>query len=606
MKKLNLLVYLLLVVTLVFSSCKKSDNDDNGGSDEDYKFSYSCLNTYLFSSCFSDPLQSISDRFKNQSNQLNGNNVDAVVITESDVYSLSEYQLTEIRKVMAKGGVIVVMSPTIDAMNEFSESIIEDWNVFGDANFNYYDVIEGLENFRYIWNGFDKQFENYKAIAFCGDNILVFPNFGSNKEVEFITLSVDMETREVVDSTKVASYEMVNTSIEYDIDAIIKWMNKSVEESRIQLRDGGTDIKDMGKIITIPLNFDYNTTLLGKHYVGLKENFVRHINQRFVYRVWSVYDLANQKDIYLIHRDVIFEGSALKPEPTDPGSWLQDVDGKKRYYGPFLTGIEVKTEFSDPSCEMLDVQPQNPMTSTTYSEGFSWGINAGLTLSSNPGLNIGGGITLSTQQSTTVPDLQMSVVFDYNKPFFKYEPHWPEKWPEGHFVGDKHDIAVDNIKSDLDLSQKWIYLVKPNDNSTYSIKDSFSNRIDFLYSKTGFFENIDSYYGIRYNWSDFRVDLPAPPRAVQEWRMFCETADTELVRFLSESYKNYFYDSPFKIATATASDMQPIDLFIKDFENHLNNDRALWKSRGFTGTYTFVWKQTNTPDVYTKTTFTVE
>ena len=113
-----------------------------------------------------------------------------------------------------------------------------------------------------------------------------------------------------------------------------------------------------------------------------------------------------------------------------------------------------------------------------------WTVNAGLSISANPGVNVGGSLTIQESKSTQIPDLGTVVNFRHDNVLFKYKAN---VLPIGHFAKG-HDIAKDCLHSDLNPSQSWIYRIntRPQDNSKYHLNISFWVWPTFLYSWDAF------------------------------------------------------------------------------------------------------------------------
>ena len=598
MKKVNAVLCLLLALTVACVSCKKDDDNENPPTPAE-EISESTLRTYIFASCNSDDLASVSNRFTNHVNQLDGDNTDVVIITPNEFNSLTDSQWTEIREILLNGGAVVFLSPTDQDLKNFSETAINNWDVFGNGDFSYFDIISRLEYLGDMSADDSKADTRYRAIGFCSNNILILPS-KDMVNIDYMNISYSEETHEMVDSTYYPSIgETLEYSVKGELNDIVDWANQSVNEAR-SLSNDKLDIHDMGTILTIPCNYVLTSDYLKPN---LKERACRDIEQRVICQVWSVYDLNNRKDHYLIHQEIQYKGSKLDPQSSDMYQWLEDVDGNKRYYGPFLSQLNCHTCFSDQNSQILDMKPGNSLGATTYFSGFNWTINAGLTVSKTPGLNVGGSLTLTDSKSSTIPDLELKVNFNGHDTRFNYIAN--EKiLPGGHFWKNWHEIAKEGLHCDLTLRQSWIFSITPQDYSTYYLKNDFTNWTNYLYSQNGFFEAIDSYQGFGICIYTNR-NLPAPQRAVQVWRMYCKeaTQDTPLQRFLTRCYQNYFYDSPFKIGDAAAGSRESIKLFIKDFETRLSNEVNLWKDNNFYGTYHFVWQID--ANVYHTTEFTV-
>lgn len=605
MKKANAVLCLLLALTVVCVSCKKDDDNENPPTPVE-EISESNLRTYIFASCNNDDLATVSGRFTNQVNQLESDNTDVVIITPNEFNSLTDSQWTEIREVLLNDGAVVFLSPTDQDLKDFSETAVNNWDIFGNGDFSYFDIISRLEYLGDMSADDSKTDTRYRAIGFCSNNILILPN----KDIfntDCMSINYDAETHEMTDSTYYPSVgETIEYSVKDELDDIVDWANRSVNEARSLANAPPipTDITKMGTLLEVPLNFTFTSDYLARFCPpGLMNNISRVLETGLYCRVWSVYDLDNSQDNYLFHQELQFQGSRLDPQPSNPDQWMQDANGRWRYYGPFLESFNSETQFSDPNCHVLNVIPANTITNTNYTSGHMWNVNCGLSISANPGLNIGGSLTIQESKTTQIADLGTVVNFRQDNVLFKYKAN---VLPIGHFAAG-HDIAKDCLHSDLNPSQSWIYRIntQPQDYSKYHLNISFWVWPTFLYSWDAFLVAGNQYKTLGIGWDKVIRNLPAPQRAVQEWRMFCNEAPvgSPLQQFLTQCYENYFYNSPFKIGDATRESRKSIDLFIKDFETRLRNDVDLWKNNNFYGTYHFTWQIDG--NTYHTTEFTV-
>lgn len=604
MKKVKAVLCLLLALAVVCVSCKKNDDNENPPTPIE-ELSKSDLRAYIFASCNNDDLATVSNRFTNQVNQLDGDNTDVVIITPNEFNSLTDSQWTEIREVLANDGAVVFLSPTDQDLKDFSETAVNNWDVFGNGDFGYFDIISRLEYLGAMSPDDSKDDTRYRAIGFCSNNILILPDYQDLVNTNCVIFSMNAETYEMIDSTYYPlEGETIAYSVKEELDDLVEWTNLSVNEARSQADGKSVDINNMGTNLTLSFNYTFNSDYIpAPSDEKLKQTATREINQDVICRVWSVYDLNSHQDIYLINQQLLFQGSKLNPEPSDESKWSPDVKDRYRYYGPFLELLSCNTRFSDSNCQISDIKPSNPIGVTTYTSGQTWSLNGGLTVSQSPGLNIGGSFTLNNTETTTIPDLEMTLNFEHNNIQYKYAAN-NTILPKGHFAGS-HDSAKKGLHCDLNFRQSWIYRTTPQDYSSYCLYFTYSDCILYLYSKDGFFVAIDEYRGCGNEWVNFSRNLPAPQRAIQEWRMFCNEAPygSHLQQFLTDCYEKYFYNSPFQIADKAAGCRDAINLFIKDFEGRLRNDIDLWKNNEFFGTYHFTWQIGG--NTYHTTEFTV-
>ena len=534
----------------------------------------------------------ICNRFTNIQNSLNGDQTRMVIIDKSSVQSLSSEQWTELAKVFHNDGVIIYIQPTLQDLADFAMQVQDAILELAYDPDEVWKYLECLDYYGQISEANpDLSSYQYEVMAINEDDLYIMANLDDYSEVMYTYESVNQETGET--DSIAYDYGVSGNLTTYRMgllaDNLVYWADNYSNDKRDS--DFSKRIR-----VDVPVTFNPNnfTTL---------DWGSRTVPCNIEYTIWSAYDLNRHQDNYVIKRNIEFDGSHLNCGPVDPKLWWIDRNKEPLYYGPYLNDINVQSFFNGPTPDLNNWGPQNQMTSTSYTSDISWNIGAGLTVSASPGLNIGGGVTVRDSKTTTVPDLRMEVWQNTNVPKYKYEI---SVRPIGRFLGGKHDIVAANLRQDISMSQHWTWIVKPTDNACYSFNTDFEASVQFLRPTMSFFFFISHYHTATIYHKGNTVALPAPPRAIQEWRMFCETSDQNLINFISKAYERYFYDRLFQVPAATQNDNGPIDNFIRNFETRLNCDKDLWRARGFTGDFKFIWRKSTTTEVYHTTNFHVD
>lgn len=547
---------------------------------------------FVMADCNSEFSSMICNRFTKIQNSLNGDQTRMIIIDKSSVQSLSPEQWTELAKVFHNDGVIIYIQPTFQDLADFAMQVQDAILELAYDPDEVWKYLECLDYYGQISEANpDLSSYQYEVMAINEDDLYIMANLDDYSEVMYTYESVNQETGET--DSIAYDYGVSGNLTTYRMgllaDNLVYWADNYSNDKRDS--DFSKRIR-----VDVPVTFNPNgfTTL---------DWSPMTVPCNIEYTIWSAYDLNRHQDNYVIKRNIEFDGSHLNCGPVDPKLWWIDRNKEPLYYGPYLNDINVQSFFNGPTPDLTNWGPQNQMTSTTYTSNIMWNINSGLTISASPGLNIGGGVTISKSSTTTVPDLRMEVWHNVNIPRYKYEI---SKRPMAYFWGFKHDIVAGNLRQDISMHQYWTWIVNQQaDGASYSFNTNFEASVEFLRYSLGFLKYISHYHTATIYHKGKTVALPAPPRAIQEWRMFCNTQDQNLINFIASAYEKYFYDRLFQIPAATQNDNGPIDNFIRNFETRLNCDRDLWRARGFTGDYTFTWRKSTSTEVYHTTTFHV-
>lgn len=606
MKKTRYILALCAVcLTLLLSSCAKEESLEPlgkegrstlGPSDPtgDRLMAASKTPAYLFTSGNTDFGMMVCNRFCNLQNSLNSAETRLAVVDGAAVESLTPEQWKQLAGLFYRGGCIVYLDPTLQQYADFASQARSTLAGMGYSVDEVWDVMGWLDYFvRLLEVNPGQAGTRFEAVAMTADDVYLVADQGRDARVQFGRELVDRESGRVDSSVAMPGTMAHMTPYRRGLvaDRLVLWADRvcAAQGKRAKASDDGA------KVVTLQVPITFDPLAFAK----LDKQGWQPITVpcEIEYTIWSVYDLNQHKDNYVIYRNIEFDGSLLSCGPEEEDEWWCGTD---YHYGPYLHSIEVQSRFDGPSPSLIQWNPQNAMTSTTYSNGMNWGLNGGLSIGAKPGINIGANVVFTKSVSTTVPDLKMEVWRNICQPKYEYKIGHR---PQGHFWGGSHDIVAANLRQDISMQQYWTWVVDPAEGASYSFATDFSVQVEFLRSAKGFFEMKDYYEWVKVPYDNIEIALPAPPRAVQEWRMYCQDPDPSLNTFLNEYYEGYFYNRLFQMPAATETERQSIDRFIDNFMTRLECDRDLWSSRGFTGTYTFVWKPSTSPDIYRTTTF---
>lgn len=589
-----------ITFALLLSGCKKENiADPELKPDEpttDLVRVTSDVPAFIMAGNSTELLDMLRKRFVNIQGSLNSNKVSTVVIDKTSAQNMTSEQWKQLAKIYYDGGVIVYVQPTLQDFADLSVHAYSAILQLGYEPDMVWEQLEWLGYYNHILEANPNLVSmKYEAIAINNEDSYFLTDFGTTLPVEYAFEVVNQETG-VTDSISYqhgTTGEMTIYRKGLLVDDLVQWITNANEA---QMCDKGE--AKVAKEITL----NVPVTFYPSKFTSLGWGWSVTVPCKIIYTIWSVYDLNQHKDNYVFCRNIEFDGSYLECGPDNPEKWWVDKNKNPDYYGPYLNSIQVESSLVGSSPSLTNWKPQNPMTSTTYSEGLSYGLSGAINVSEKPGLNIGGSLSISKSVSTSVPDLKMEVW--HNDPNPKYQYHI-NKRPQGHFVGSKHDIVAGNLRQDISMQQYWTWIVNSYDYADYSFNTNFEVVVEFLRCTDGFFKYNDYYQSAKISYNGLNVTLPAPPRAIQEWRMFCVTSDQNLINFVSEAYDGYFYNKLFQVPAATSTDKGAIDQFIHNFEERLNCDRDLWRARGFTGDFEFVWRPSTSSEIYHTTHFHV-
>lgn len=427
----------------------------------------------------------------------------------------------------------------------------------------------------------------FLSISIKNGGILVVPK--SNVSVTYSSELCDLNSGTISpheSSTPVEKSEDTPYSYGLAADRAVLWTN----ETRPERSNESNSVEDLMSA-SVELTIQYTINFDSQRQFGTGLKIARTVPVEERYLVWPVYDAGTgrNRDLYLIQRNILFYGSNLQCGPTKPEDYWQ-TGGNYGCYGPFLRSMVVKTCMVDgKNPTMTDLEPKNAMGSTSYTEGFNWSLNGGVSIGKEPAITFGGSVGLSYSSATSVPDLKMEVKYNQNAPEFIYEAG---TLPINHnrVFGDiYHDTAKPNLTTDINMGQKWIYEISSIPGDNFTIATDYSAEIDMLNCKYTFFYTKDIYMQARYTFPSIKIPLPAPPRVKQTWRQSCNPGSEALDKFLAEKYAGLYYNSLVYIGGDTDGDREGVDKFISKFISAVQSDQETWRRRGFVGKYTFSW-----------------
>lgn len=526
----------------------------------------------------------IAHRFVNGNGDLDGMGTRVVVGDYGVMRQLPNDKWMELVRLYNNHGNIIIIDATLADCAAFASKAYEVMVNMGETPDGFWQNLQWLDYFSQLRNSNPESSNTpFEAVVINSQGFYMVDR--QSQESTSVDYSCERVSKETggVDSSATHSCDLADISA-YHLglmaDKLVQWVDKSLVS--VDAADGKVLKKEVVHLVPIAFDPRTFTSLQPKGWGTIT------VPCQIIYTLTPVHDMNEHKDHYVVHRNVEFDGSHLGCGPTKGPEWWWVAKNKKDwYYGPYLSHIQIESHFNGPTPDLRNWQPQNRMTSTTYTNSFSWSLTSALTISEKPGINLGGGITVNEAVATTLPDLGMTVW--HNNPYPKYL-YWISKRPIGHGLTGKHDIVAANLREDISNQQTLTWIVRPTDNAAYSFTTDFEVQVEFLRSYRPFIRMYDYYDQFTVRHHGLYVPLPAPARTIQEWRMYCETSDPYLIHFIASKYEDYFYDKVFQMPAATDADRKNIDAFIDKFIGILSNDRSMWRSSGFTGDYTFVWR----------------
>lgn len=616
-----ILITLAMLSGLCFTSC--NDNDDDvqkyqklstvaitPPSTDSMKVT-SSLKTYVFPTDGGGFASAITARMKNTATTFDSS-VKTVIMSDNSS-SMTDEDIEKIINLIISGGNVVYLRPTKTnfgafclvaglAINEMSKngeipiSLSASASAALDRLGGFVDGTSGIPS---IFNeaGTTDNGPFCEAVSFRGDDFFITTNLSSDQKRTLVFTSPNKP-----DSVVTASQESM-TDYKYGLfaDNLAGWLNEqptqAAEQAKLMARGNRLLASDEESSLLKLAHCQSQRFDIPSSELGFDDPIA------LVYHVWTVYGKETGSDYYLIEQEINAQNSKLNCGPDEDIMWnTSNTYGYDGAYGPYMSKVSISNSINADNAILSQPLPQNS-TTTGFEDthGFSWSINAGLILSDKPAATLGGSFTVTSSQSRHIPDLKATLTENNNKPSWTYEA---TTVPEVHIglIHLYHSNAADILQKDCILDQSWIWEV-PHASGTYTISSDFNFVVQTLVLNNYYMwytsRHMDSPYPHTYSF-----ELLAPPRAVQNWKMFCENASEKLTNFLQKEFPDV-WNPNIILYTPTANDREKIDAYIAAFMTKMRSNIIVWKNNNFTGSYVFDWKLSDDPNIYKTDTLKV-
>jgi hypothetical protein len=571
----------------------------------------SALKTYIFPSNGSAFSNALISRMTNTTTTFDSSV--KTVIMNDNFDKLTNDDITKIINFIVSGGNLVYCNPTKEKFTSFCFILalaIDEMRKAGDFPFNASagataafnrlgSFVDGSSGTPSIFDDATKtgNADFCEAVAFRGDSFHITTKLNTNQaDSVFVTRENKPDSVVVTKSASASPYQFGLFA-----DNLAEWLNEQPNASaqNAQLMTFGKKLLSSGASSELDkIALCQQVTFNCPAYFNNQQDPIS-----ITYRIWSVYATERKADYYLINQEITAENSCLQCGPTDELSWYKPgYHDKDFYYGPYMQSMTSKNKIDASDAKLWSVTPNNSTTSgSEYSEGFDFSINAGISAGETPSASLGTGLTFTTSTTRHIPDLAMVLTRNTNQPEWDYTAqNTPQAKAIFHIY---HTFASPILMNDCTVSHSWIYEV-PNASGAYTLTTDFTFWLQDLEmtNYASFFYTSDHYSN--HTTYHLTVALNPPPRAIQNWKMYCENATDKLNAFLSDNFSDLWKPN-FTLYTSTASDRSSIDNYIAEFMKRMECNTDVWKSNNFTNSYTFCWKLNDDKNIYRKETLKV-
>lgn len=577
------------------------------------------LPTYFFPATYSHTAGALERRIKSPVPAVD-ENTKLYILPGSACGPMSVEEAKPLTRLFLRGGHIVLVEPTSDDVLNFfftllftAHDMLEKNEVEEETSEGIYAAFYSLSNLLQNSNlefflgeeGSDEVVCD--LMAFRGNAIYVVGDLDDvvDTATEVTTTTVDLESDEVL-SEVTAKDESPKELNDYrygkQADLLVEWLEEGSDPARAQqalLREGRDQwVQTKGDFsldeITSAQQITYSFDAWYTYY---------HAPVRVAYKIWTVND-GKQTDYYLIHQEIRSENSVLGCGPSDPELWLAGEIARKSMggeycYGPYMVQLATQVEFSDSRVEVEEASPANNISDVTnYSEGFDWGIDAGLSLGKDPLFNIGGSFSFSKSWSYDIEHLGMTFSYNGNRPKWDYQAGI---LPDTHFglFHITHDIASPIMRNDCTVGQSWIWKIKDASGS-YKFTSTTWLGIQGFYLEEHVFST-SAVYKTHISKDTRSFTLNAPPRYEQKWIMMVTPSDGNVKEFFQTYFPEYG-DQAFSVYVVEKDDRSSIDARINMVKNRIKTNQVVLENEGITS-FKISWKPVDNPSIYKTFTY---
>jgi len=596
--------------------------------------------TYVFDGSYTGEGKALVARVGNRATYLASDSdkpneeVEHIILPNDRIADLSNAESAALVMVLAKGGSIVVATPTIDNLKTLVSRLRNVIIAYqeGGNNVSAKYVVQMLNT------------ESLDRIVMWTDNFDFSVYLDSEGRGDYLSLAIFREE----DSYLAYRETEALTDYQYGMkaDQAALWMNTKEDEASLQAarwdaarmmarRAGGEAEQYVDKIAkSNDFTFDMGMQVNGP------QGYSRYHACTLTYRIWTAYSKEKNCDVYCVTQTVTAFNQDLNCGPSgerkwyNGGSWepWKQLDRqvsrlRKDVYGPYMKKLYTRCELVDAG-RSVKIENYAPMNSTSggqnVTDGFSFGLGANASVSAKgPQAGVSASCTWSHSVSRFSADLSMTAspsasgVTEWTYTAPGVESHFSKTPWKNHYHEFPRQIQVTTCT----VEQAWVWTVAASESKTVTIKPTFQLQDEWLtYDRA--FSHIGQAYARYINQGDSRSVTPmvvsCPPRYIQTWSMSVTTeaegADVVKIKnYLTDQLKQYFLASSVFYTDRPdhkkaynegkgIEDYDEIGQFIVDAKNAFNhNDNVIEILREAgrvggvpnTGDYTIVWRQTD-------------
>ena len=325
----------------------------------------------------------------------------------------------------------------------------------------------------------------------------------------------------------------------------------------------------------------------------------------FDYYIQPFYSFDENRDYYVVNMVVNFPNNRIYHGPDNESEWCKGKSGGDDidFYGSFFSCATFQTHFVEaPSPKLLDASPKTGIGSTQTSTNVSHTIggNIGVSISENPGLNLGINASKTFQAGTSENILDLTAtqnVTANQEPTWQYEAALP-KYLDNH----RHEICKPILRSNMTLEQNWIWAMDNTANRAfeygfYSVTQYQTAYIYYDPELHGQLEETEEKVQRHYiymsrparsyqtDWTMQIIKLGDLSGDIEKAAIFTNYLTTNFTTTWKPEYEVYDYSDK--------DDNSGLDVFHK-FKNAFFNRAEEMRTLGYTGEFSFVAKRNQT------------
>lgn len=601
--------FLVLTAVCLLASCEKKEPKIIGETPGQFDTSDSNIHKFInnkvyISSSISGSLldRSLSSRCSKKTATLS--DADVIILSDDNTLCNDAKSIADIAKALHSGKIVGYANPSAQTFETFAENIRtaseallkdDDFHTNGDCFFIQHldDVMS--PNVKNIQNDTPTAFA--RLVAVCADGIFVL---GSMNDATVTASYTEIDPETYIENTHEVEcsddiYADTPRGMGEMIEIFAKWVNDKMGKNRYASNGLEPTRRDFRYVNTIYFDAKDITDC----------TLTRSLPFEIYYEFWPVCDHADNtiKDVYAVRRTIKVDGDDLDTGPKSKDRWWVNSKDEAKYYGPYLRRVMDNAKCSAVTA-MRELKPLNAMSSTTYSESTTMGINVGVGISANPSLNPTFSYSKNYSTSTSVPDIATNVkaADSHRLPQYTF---LSVKRPDSHLeklMYVTHDIVPSNYNEYIELQTSWIWEMSYPEDDVHDCTDNVEIDIEMMDVSMGFMKTKPGYYDKTFKFN-VNYCLPALPHYNQIWGVevnqegMSREEKMKFMEWLEKRYKDYFSINLFNVpAYSLLRDRTGIEKFRNDFITVLKRDTQFWKDFDYTGTFHFTWRNNLKPD----------